>query len=323
MPRNITSKKAMVHISGKVFSMLKWYHVMLFSSKNLSKYYGSHLALDNITVNVKEGAIGLLGPNGAGKSTLLRILLGLLEPSSGQYQLLGGTESGNTDFVGYMPEHDCLPPKISAVGFVSYFGQLSGLPSDIAMERTHQTLDYVGLAEERYREIDSYSTGMKQRLKLAQALVHDPDVLFLDEPTNGMDPQGREEMLDLLKDLVSMGKSIVLSSHILFDVELVCEEVIILNNGVIIEQEKVEKLLGAGSLRLKINGDVELFIKNLKDRGHHAFKVHGEIHIDDKIASHEIWDVALQSDVQIRYMGFRSKSLEDLFLDLMEGKNGN
>jgi len=296
---------------------------MLFSTKNLSKYYGSHLALDCVNIDVKEGAIGLLGPNGAGKSTLLRVLLGLLAPSNGLYHLLERDEGGNNDFLGYMPEHDCFPPKISAVGFVSYFAQLSGLSPDIAMERTHQTLDYVGLAEERYREIDSYSTGMKQRLKLAQALVHDPDVLFLDEPTNGMDPHGREEMLDLLKDIVSMGKSLVLSSHILFDVELVCEEVIILNDGRVIEQEKVEKLLGTGLLRLKIIGDEELFIKNLSNRGYNAIKVHGEIHIDEKKSSHEIWEASLQSGVQIRYMGFRSKSLEDLFLDLMEGKNGD
>ena len=288
------------------------------STENLSKFYGSHMALNNITINIAEGAIGLLGPNGAGKSTLLRILIGLLEPSKGSYHLLDEQNPKNNDFVGYMPEHDCLPSKLSSVAFISYFGQLSGLSADIAMERTHQTLDYVGLGEERYRDIESYSTGMKQRLKLAQALVHDPHVIFLDEPTNGMDPQGREEMLLLMKDIVAMGKSIILSSHLLYDVELVCNDVVMLNNGVVVEQGKVEKLLGKGTLRLKVIGDIERFLKTMKERGYTASKGHDEIFVEGNIPSNEIWKAAVDSNVQIRYMGFRSKSLEDLFIDLME-----
>ena len=297
---------------------------MLFSTYHLSKYYGSFKALNELTVDVREGTVGLLGPNGAGKSTLLRILLGLIEPSGGSYEVLGN-KNGRVamDMIGYMPEHDCLPPALTAVGFVSYFAQLSGLPTDVAMERTHQALDYVGLGEERYREMESYSTGMKQRVKLAQAIVHDPKVIFLDEPTNGMDPEGREEMLSLLKDLASMGKSIVLSSHLLPDVEYVCEEVVIINNGEVVEQGKVEELLGRQTLRVRIYGNESEFIRALKERGCSASGAGSEFVIEGDDVVHKVWDAAVDAKVQIRYMGFRSRSLEELFLDIVEGKNGN
>lgn len=297
---------------------------MLFSTYRLSKYYGSLKALNELTFEVEEGTVGLLGPNGAGKSTLLRILLGLIEPSEGSYEILDNKNGRVTmDMIGYMPEHDCLPPALTAVGFVSYFGQLSGLPTDVAMERAHQALDYAGLGEERYREMESYSTGMKQRVKLAQAIVHDPRVIFLDEPTNGMDPEGREEMLLLLKDLASMGKSIVLSSHLLPDVEFVCEDVVIINNGEVVEQGKVEELLGTRTLRVKIYGNEKDFVKALKERGCNVSGKGSEFVIGGDDAVRKVWEAARDAKVQIRYMGFRSRSLEELFLDTVEGNNGN
>lgn len=297
---------------------------MLFSTHRLSKYYGSLKALNELTVEVKEGTVALLGPNGAGKSTLLRILLGLIEPSEGSYEILGKRScTAVKDLIGYMPEHDCLPPRLSAVGFVSYFAQLAGVPPDVAMERTHQILDYVGLGEERYREMESYSTGMKQRVKLAQAIVHDPQVIFLDEPTNGMDPEGREEMLHLLKDLASMGKSIVLSSHLLPDVEFVCEDVIIINNGEVVEQGEVKELLGMRTLRVKIYGNEKEFVNALKKRGCSVSGKGGEFVVEGDTVSSKVWDAAADAKVQVRYMGFRSRSLEEMFLDIVEGKNGD
>ncbi|MEA2053943.1 MAG: ABC transporter ATP-binding protein [Candidatus Thermoplasmatota archaeon] len=297
---------------------------MLFSTYGLSKSYGSFMALNDLTIDVEEGTVGLLGPNGAGKSTLLRILLGLIETSGGSYEILGNRKGRVAlDMVGYMPEHDCLPPGLTAVGFVSYFGQLSGLPPDVAMERTHQTLDYVGLEEERYREIESYSTGMKQRVKLAQAIVHDPMVIFLDEPTNGMDPEGREEMLSLLRGIASIGKSIVLSSHLLPDVEFVCEDAIIINNGELVEQGKVKELLGLQTLRVKIRGDEKGFVNVLREKECNVSGTGSELVVEGDDITHKVWDAALDANVQIRYMGFRSRSLEELFLDIVEGNNGN
>jgi len=301
-----------------------WEKNMLFSTTSLSKSYGHFKALNNLNIRVREGTIGLLGPNGAGKSTLLRILLGLLEPSSGEYKIFEDKKREDIfDWIGYMPEHDCLPTKQTAVGFVSYFGQLSGLPPDVAMEQTHQTLDYVGLEEERYRKIESYSSGMKQRVKLAQALVHDPRVVFLDEPTNGMDPQGREEMLALLHDIASLDKSILLSSHLLPDVEFICKHAIILNNGELVEEGRVEKLLGMKTLRVKILGDKKAFVKSLETHGCTVSAARSELMIEGENLFQIIWKAAQENKVQIRYLGSRSRSLEELFLDVIEGNNGN
>lgn len=297
---------------------------MLFSTRELSKSYGPFIALRDLSIDVEEGAVGLLGPNGAGKSTLLRILLGLIIPSSGDYTILDSDSSTPflLDRVGYMPEHECLNPNFSAVGFVSYMAQLAGLPPDTAMERTHDVLGYVGLEDERYREIESYSSGMKQRVKLAQALVHDPDVVFFDEPTNGMDPSGREEILDLLRDITSMGKSILLSSHLLPDVEYVCDEVVILNNGELLTQGNIKKLLGSKELKVRIRGDKSVFIKKLEKEGCKISVKGEEIQIEEEEASKKIFKIAAQEDIQIRYMGYRSRSLEELFLELVEEESG-
>jgi len=209
---------------------------MSIELKDLSFRYGRIVALEGVTVSLGEGAVGLLGPNGAGKSTLLRILLGFLVPERGEGSVLGFDIRRDKDMirrsVGYMPESDCFVAGMDAVTFTSYFGELSGMPRQEAMKRAHEVLFYVGLGEARYRLLDQYSAGMKQRLKLAQALVHDPKVLFLDEPTSNLDPTGRNEVLELIRDVSrNKGIQVLLSSHILADIESICGSVVILNKG--------------------------------------------------------------------------------------------
>src|SRR5213595_100998 len=198
--------------------------------------YATHAALSEVTAAFPAGAVGLLGPNGAGKSTLIKALLGFVVPTRGRMRVLGlDVAQAPLEIrarIGYMPESDAQMPGMSAVSFVAYCGQLAGLPAADAMQRAHEVLYYVGLGEARYRNVETYSTGMKQRIKLAQALVHDPDLLFLDEPTNGMDPKGRDEMLDLVRDLGhNKGVSLILSSHLLPDVEYCCDHVVVMDQG--------------------------------------------------------------------------------------------
>jgi ABC-2 type transport system ATP-binding protein len=209
----------------------------LISTRALTKRYpGGVTALDGLTVDIEPGVIGLVGANGAGKSTLLKILLGLLPPTEGEAQVLDLDTAANgariRELVGYMPEHDCLPPDVSATEFVSHMARVSGLPAGAARERTADVLRHVGLYEERYRPIGGYSTGMKQRVKLAQALVHDPRVLFLDEPTNGLDPAGRDEMLALIERIGhEFGIAVIVASHLLGEIERVAGWLVAIDAG--------------------------------------------------------------------------------------------
>jgi ABC-2 type transport system ATP-binding protein len=208
----------------------------LIETASLSKYYGSVKALDGLDLHVEPGIIGLVGANGAGKSTLLKILLGVIPPTRGRASVLGmdvvHKAPSIRKVVGYMPEHDCLPPDVGATEFVTHMARISGLPRSAARERTAEVLRHVGLYEERYRQIGGYSTGMKQRVKLAQALVHDPKLLLLDEPTNGLDPSGRDEMLDLIKRTGNdFGIAIVVASHLLGEIEEVCSFLLAIDAG--------------------------------------------------------------------------------------------
>src|SRR6476620_2512074 len=211
--------------------------------------YGKNQALKNVTARFARGAVGLLGPNGAGKSTMLKALLGFVKPDQGRMTVLGlDVATSPLEIrarIGYMPESDSHIPGMNAVSFVAYCGQLSGLPPADAMQRAHEVLYYVGLGEARYRNLETYSTGMKQRIKLAQAIVHDPDLLFLDEPTNGMDPKGRDEMLELVHDLGhNKGVNLILSSHLLPDVECTCDRVVVMDGGRIATQGPIDELKG-------------------------------------------------------------------------------
>jgi len=210
--------------------------VPLIETAALTKRYATVTALDALTVTIEPGVVGLVGANGAGKSTLVKVLLGLLEPTSGTARVLGLDVQTQAEqvrsLVGYMPEHDCLPPDVSATEFVGHLGRVAGLPRAAARERAAEVLRHVGLFEERYRPIGGYSTGMKQRVKLAQALVHDPKLLLLDEPTNGLDPAGRDEMLALVQRTgTEFGMAVVVASHLLGELERICDHLVVVEAG--------------------------------------------------------------------------------------------
>jgi ABC-2 type transport system ATP-binding protein len=219
----------------------------IITTQGLTMRYGGArgvAALDDLTVGVAPGVVGLVGANGAGKSTLIKILLGLLPPTSGQAAVLGLDIAHQgariRELVGYMPEYDCLPPDVSATEFVVHMARISGLPATAARERAADTLRHVGLYEERYRPIGGYSTGMRQRVKLAQALVHDPQLVFLDEPTNGLDPAGRDEMLGLIRRIgADFGISVLVTSHLLGELERICDHVVIIDGGRLLRSQAV------------------------------------------------------------------------------------
>ncbi len=230
-------------------------------TEGLSKDYGSVLALDRLTVAIAPGVTGLVGANGAGKSTLIKILLGLIPPTAGRAQVLGhdiATEGpAIRAAVGYLPEHDCLPPDVSASDFAVHMAMMSGLPRVAARERAADVLRHVGLAEERYRPMGGYSTGMKQKAKLAQALVHDPRLVFLDEPTNGLDPAARDEMLALIQRIGhDFGISIIVTSHLLGELERVSDQIVVLDGGRLLRASRTDEFLDAtGALLVEVFGD--------------------------------------------------------------------
>ena len=229
--------------------------------EGLTKDYGPVLALDALTVDVTPGITGLVGANGAGKSTLLKILLGLVPATGGHARVLGhdiGAEGAAIRAaVGYLPEHDCLPPDVSASDFVVHLAMMSGLPRVAARERAAEVLRHVGLAEERYRPMGGYSTGMKQKAKLAQALAHDPHLVLLDEPTNGLDPAARDEMLGLVQRIGrDFGISVIVTSHLLGELERVSDHVVVLDGGRLLRASRTDEFLDAtGSLLVEVLGD--------------------------------------------------------------------
>ena len=219
----------------------------IIEARGLSKVYGSQRALSDVNVQVPPGTIGLLGPNGAGKTTFIKCLLNLETPTSGSAKVLGvdirGHNRASREKVGYSPEQDCHIAGMAGCEYITYCGQLSGMPYRVARQRTHEILDLVGMGQERYRLVDTYSTGMKQRVKLAQALVHDPAIVFLDEPTNGLDPSGREHILQLIGSLWrDLGISVVMCSHLLRDIERVCDRVMIIGHGRLLEHDSIVNL---------------------------------------------------------------------------------
>ncbi len=237
------------------------------------RYPGAITALDALTVTVVPGITGLVGANGAGKSTLIKILLGLLAPTSGQARVLGGDCLRNADRIraltGYMPEHDCLPPDVTATEFVTHLGRMSGLPPTAAKERAAESLRHVGLYEERYRQIGTYSTGMKQRVKLAQALVGDPRLLLLDEPTVGLDPAGRNSMLELISRIgAEFGISIVVASHLLGEIERICDHLVAIDGGRLLRADTMTSMTQASQvLLIEVDEGSEKLLAELEQRG--------------------------------------------------------
>jgi ABC-2 type transport system ATP-binding protein len=289
--------------------------------------YGRQHALRDVTVSFPPGAVGLLGPNGAGKSTLLKTLLGLVAPDSGTMRVLGLDVARQPLEVrarlGYMPESDAHIPGMNAVSFVAYCGELSGLPRTDAMQRAHEVLSYVGLGEARYRNLDTYSTGMKQRIKLAQALVHDPDLLFLDEPTNGMDPRGRDEMLALVRDIArKKGIHLILSSHLLPDVELTCDHVVVLHGGSVAAQGPIDTLKGAGGrlFEMRVKGDRTPFLTALRAAGVECRSTEEEmlrLLVPEDWSSQELFALAARQGLQVRHLRASIPTLEDVFADAL------
>jgi ABC-2 type transport system ATP-binding protein len=295
----------------------------LVEFEGLGVSYGPVQALAGVTGAFHAGPTGLLGPNGAGKTTLLKTLLGFLEPDRGKMTAFGKDPTHEPlevrQRLGYMPEQDCHIPGMTAAGFVAFAGELSGLPRDEAISRSHEVLYYVGLGEARYRNVETYSTGMKQRVKLAQALVHDPDLLLLDEPTNGLDPQGREEMLALIRDIATRrGMSLILCSHLLHDVERVCEQVIVLNQGQIARQGRVAELTGARKqvFDVRFKGDATAVLTDLKDLGVEWREGDDGVRLflPDGQGPETIFRVAQECNVQVRHLRPGAETLEDVFL---------
>jgi ABC-2 type transport system ATP-binding protein len=286
--------------------------------------YGKNQALKNVSARFARGAVGLLGPNGAGKSTMLKALLGFVKPDQGRMTVLdmnvADAPLAIRARIGYMPESDAHIPGMNAVTFVAYCGQLAGLPPEDSMQRAHEVLQYVGLGEARYRNVETYSTGMKQRIKLAQALVHDPDLLFLDEPTNGMDPKGRDEMLELVRDLGhNKGVSLILSSHLLPDVEYTCDHVVVMDKGQVATQGPINELKGpAGRVyELRIKGDLPAFIEALAKEGmdtHATDEDVMRVFVPDALGNHQaIFKAAARFGVQVRHLRPSVPTLEDVF----------
>ncbi len=303
--------------------------------KGLVKHFGDVHALRGVDLDLPRGPVGLLGPNGAGKTTLIGLLLGLLEPTAGEARVAGlspTTRKARIAIrrrVGYMPESDCLLPGMSGVELVSTLGKLTGLSRQDAMTRAHEVLDYVELEEARYRPLDGYSTGMKQRLKLAQALVHDPDLLLLDEPTNGLDPKGRRHMLSLVEDLGrNQGKNVLLCSHLLPDVEKTCDHVVVMVKGKTVLQGAIAELTAAEATRISIETEEPspAFQQTLIQAGYVCEEQHGgqgapgdprrfmatlPSHLND---ADELLGLAAQTGTILRSLAPVRSTLEQVFL---------
>jgi len=288
----------------------------------ISRWYGKQRALHEVSLRLERGRIGLLGPNGAGKSTLLKILLGLLAPSSGSGRVLG---LDLRRVIGYMPEADALIPGMAGAEYVALAGELYGMPRRQALRRAHEVLTYLDLEDARYRRLEEYSTGMKQRLKLAQALVHDPPVLLLDEPTSGMDPAGREAMLRLLLCLGrDHGKSILLSTHLLGDIEKVCDSVVILHEGMVRCQGEVAELCRRrhDRYRLQIQGPQEAFVHDLRLEGVRILQDNGRgelrVAVPPGWVTRGFFALADNHGVIVRGMEADDEDLEELFHRVIE-----
>jgi len=298
---------------------------VIVSVAGLSKRFGTTVALDDVSCSIGEGATGILGPNGAGKTTLLRVLLGLL-PAEGRATVLGIDPQKDPRAVrariGYMPESECIIPGLFGVDVVAYTGRLAGMPRRDAFKRAHDVMYYVGLGEERYRNATEYSVGMQQRLKLATSLVHDPDLLMFDEPTNGLDPKGREEMLGLIHEIATRhGKHLLLSSHLLPDVEQVCRDVVMLRHGRVVRQGPIRELTSEAPdlYEVAVRGDADRFRTALREAGAEA---DGDgrllVRLPAGAGTGALFRAAVAAEVQLRGLRPVRRTLEDVFLEAVD-----
>jgi ABC-2 type transport system ATP-binding protein len=299
---------------------------------SLSVTFGSRPILKNLRGDLRGKAIGLLGPNGAGKTTLIHTLLGFHEPSAGTAQIFGHDIVNDAQkiksLIGYMPERDSFIAKMSAVHFVRLMAELSGLPSEAALERAHEALFYVGLGEARYRKLETYSLGMKQLAKLAQAIVHGPKLIFLDEPTNGLDPPARLRMIKLIREIRDSGQAnILLSSHLLLDVEECCDEILILRDGQIAVYCNLEEERKSNRkfLMLETRGDQRGFVQALEKLGCEYAITNAsrlKVVLQGGVEVRDLYRVAAEQQVQLRRLSYKRDSLEDIFLKAMENGHG-
>jgi len=299
--------------------------VGVIETAGLTKRYPRVTALDQLNVSVREGVTGLVGANGAGKSTLIKILLGLTPATGGSAHVLGydvATEGGRIrSLVGYMPEHDCLPADVSASDLVVHLGQMSGLPYPAARERAADVLRHVGLAEERYRPIGGYSTGMKQRAKLAQALVHDPRLVLLDEPTNGLDPASRDDMLTLVRRIgTEFGIAVLVTSHLLGELERISDHVVVLDSGRLLRSSATTDFLHkTGSLLVEVQGSADagqLLGQALVDAGLRVWPADGhllEVEVRDETTRDVVRDLTVDLGLGLVRMQDRHHRIEDVF----------
>ena len=292
----------------------------LLEIEHLSKKYGKVVALNDVSFRITDGITGILGENGAGKSTAIKILLGLVRPTSGTARVLGQDASHSVAVrgrVGYMPEHDCLPTAVSAAEFLTHMAEVSGLPPSMARTRAADTLRHVGLFEERYRAIGGYSTGMKQRVKLGQALVHDPAFVMLDEPTAGLDPAGREDMLTLIrKTHREFGISVLFSSHLMADIERSCDRIIVLQGGRLVQSGEVEQFTKeTETVFIEVDSNREALMAALEKRGvvvaieRSGFTIQGR---DETVYDH-VRDALVEAHAPLRRMAPRRRALTELF----------
>lgn len=302
---------------------------MIIQFNNISVSYGDVLALDDLSLQIESGAVGLLGPNGAGKTTLIKTILGLLSPKSGSAEVMGmDVATHKLDIrqqIGYVPESDCYITGMSGVNFVAYMGKLCGMPRKDAIQRAHEILQYVRMEEERYRPIETYSLGMKQKVKLAQALMHDPKLLLLDEPTTGMDPKGRQEMLDFVKDISSEKNiNVILSSHLLPDIEYTCQNVIVLREGKLIVKGNIEELKSTHGkmFEVRIKGDKQVFVSALEANNIDCREFERGIlrlSLLDNTDPQILFKIAFDNGIQIRQLVPTRYSLEDVFTQAVGG----
>ncbi|MDI6857068.1 MAG: ABC transporter ATP-binding protein [Dehalococcoidia bacterium] len=293
----------------------------ILATQRLTKLYSGVTALDSLDLELQPGIIGLVGANGAGKSTLIKILLGLIKPTRGSARLLGfdvtRQEIDLRRHVGYMPEHDCLPTDVSATEFVAHMARMSGLPRSAARERTADTLRHVGLFEERYREMGGYSMGMKQRVKLAQALVHDPRLLLLDEPTNGLDPEARDDMLDLVRRTgEEFGMAVIMASHLLAEIERVCNYLVVIDAGRLVRSAPLASFTERKQvLVVEVEGDPSTLVERLRGDGLTLQQKDGRILVglDSEKTYDLIRDRIAELGLGLVRLEQGRQSLEDLF----------
>lgn len=291
--------------------------------------YGKLKALNGVTLQINEGAVGLLGPNGAGKSTLLKTMLGFLRPNAGSAKMFGEEMPKHAisarHKIGYMPEREITSPRVSAVSFLTYCGCLYGMTRVDAMERAHEVLNYIRMGDNRYRKMETYSTGMLQRVKFAQALIHDPKLLLLDEPTNGLDPEGRMEMLELIKELGEKRRiTIVISSHLLPDVTHVCGRIVVVGKGKVLRDGPIEELtaLRKGMYAVRVHDAHEAFMTRLDEAAiSYTREQDGTYMIT--LDAHEpraAFEIALSAGTQIRHFVPLRHRLEEVFMQALEAE---